>query len=154
MAEAVSVERRQQAVVKALADNATIQSLTTSPWVLAGAVPDVGASPAPLNLVTVRREGGVPDATWRGAVTERYAVDVWVDEEAASDALSLAGQIAGAVDAALTPAALASALAAVGATNRTAMARLVARWAEIPEEAPSHTVHLSATYEVAFVATT
>lgn len=154
MADAVAKDVRRAAVGKTLADNAALQVLTTSPYVVDAGYPS--AMPDPAAFVVMRVTPGGTQTGWNGSVTERFAFDVFVDESAAADPTGRADAIAAAVEAALTPTALEAALVALGVTTATASAARVNAWGDLPEpdepgQRQMQAQHLTADYDIAFL---
>lgn len=152
MSVAVEKATRRAAIGKALADNAALQALTTSPYVVDEGYPS--KMPDPAAFVVMRVSAGGERLGWNGSVTERVTLDVFVDESAADDPTGRADAIADAIEAALTPAALETALVALGVTTAKASAALVTAWDDIPEpSAPgqTQTKHLTADFDLDFL---
>ncbi len=144
--------------MKALSDDTTIQGLTTAPYfvVVANAIDTV---PDPVAVVTVRvAAGGEGRVGWRGAISEKYAIDVFVDEKAAAgdDPPTHADKLTKAIDDALKAASLNTALAGLtpAITNAKASAKRVTEWEDVPEPGPEASFHKSADFEVEFRSTT
>lgn len=155
MSEVVAPEDRRACVMKALSDDTTIQGLTTSPYVVVANKIDAVADPAA--IVTMRvAAGGEGRVGWRGAIIERYAIDVFVDEKAADDPPTQADKLTKAIDDALKAESLDTALAGLtpAITDAGAVAKRVTEWADLPEPGPEASFHKSADFDVEFRSTT
>lgn len=150
--EIVGAEVRRLAVRKALADDATIQSLTVSPYVVARARVTAVSRPVITLGLTPGAEGRVG---WRGGVVERFAVDVWVEESASvDDPPRRADQITDAILAALTAANLRAALVGLTptVTGVDAQARIAAPFSDADELGGEGAVRKTGDIEVEFLA--
>lgn len=153
MADEVIVARDRRAVVgRALADDTTLQGLTTSPYVVRRDY--LAAHPDPLAIVTIELSApGEGPLGWNGGIVERYVIDAFVDPKACGptqDPTDLVDRICAAVDQALKAASLAAALTAESLTGVAAVAKRTVEWQDVPEPGPEQTRHKSADFEVQF----
>ncbi len=153
MTEAIDLEWRRKTMTKTLADDATIQSLVTSPYVK-GQYPT--GSKIPALIVVGMSPGAEGRFGWRGGVTDRYTVDVFVNAAAGGNLQEKADRIVAAIHAALGQANLDATLLALATpqTNMTASAKIVTPFQDVPEPSPEGQQHRSADFAIEFRSTT
>lgn len=150
--EVVGAGDRRAAFAKVLQDDATIQGLTVSPYVVAR--PKVTAVDRPMITIAVT-PGAEGRFGWRGAIIDRFAVDVWVEEAPAiDDPPGRADQITDAILAALSAVNLRAALVGLSPTvpDVNATAKLATPWHDIEEPGPGGVIRKTADIEVEFTA--
>jgi hypothetical protein len=153
MADAITPKWRRQAVRSALAADAALTALVPAADIVSryrtGAKSDTC-------IVVGRSPGAEGPFGWRGGVTDRYTVDVFVNASAGGDLQEKADDVEAAVLGALTQAKLDAALAALSApqTNITASAKIATPFQDVDEPGPEGQQHRSADFEVEFRSTT
>ena len=153
MDEVIAARDRRAAVGEALAGDAALQALTTSPYVVRRDY--LAKTPDPLAIVTIEvSPPGEGPMGWNGGIVERYAIDAFVDPkacDASQDPTDRVDRICAAVDDALKAASLNAALATVGVTGVAATAKRTVEWQDVPEPGLGQGRHKSADFEVQFV---
>ncbi len=154
MAEAIEYKWRRRAVREAMANDATLQATAVvAPYVVSrysvakklAAIVVLGVSP-----------GSEGRFGWRGGVTDRYTIDVFVNANAGGDLQEKADDVVTAILGALTQAKLDAALAALSTpqTTITASAKITTPFQDVDEPGPEGQQHRSGDIEVEFRSTT